>query len=450
MFWPRLLKLLLLLSAWAALAWSQYHEYVTERDLARQTLERQAATIRNAVVGGIRSHRRLGHFFPDQLQGLLDELARADDVLALAVTAADRSLTLSAGDLPRLDLETESAPQEAWEPQGFHLVSAFALPPDTGGPPGGPGGGPGPGAGRGFGRGKRWQAEAEGPFASGGQFRVHLLLDRAPADAQALRAARLRTLLALAGGLVLVFAAWVWRATVRLVEARGRAQVLEAEARHLRQLSQAAAGLAHETRNPLGLVRGWAQRLAGADLPSPEQRQQAAALVEECDRVTARLNQFLAFARPRQPQPTAVPLAALAAELATLLEPDLETKHLRIDASSVPADCRLQADRELLRQALFNMVGNAIEFAPEQGTIEIRWASGQDNRGRVEVADRGPGVPTEAVPSLFAPYFTTRPNGTGLGLAIVQQIALAHGWEVGYTPRPGGGAIFWLAVPRAA
>jgi signal transduction histidine kinase len=60
------------------------------------------------------------------------------------------------------------------------------------------------------------------------------------------------------------------------------------------------------------------------------------------------------------------------------------------------------------------------------------------------VADRGPGVAADAVPRLFSPYFTTRVTGTGLGLAIVRRIATAHGWEVGYTPRPGGGAIFWL------
>ncbi|MHB8969155.1 MAG: ATP-binding protein [Pirellulaceae bacterium] len=69
---------------------------------------------------------------------------------------------------------------------------------------------------------------------------------------------------------------------------------------------------------------------------------------------------------------------------------------------------------------------------------------GRDGRLRTEVADRGPGVSNEIVDTLFAPYFTTRIGGTGLGLAIVRRIAAAHSWEVSYTPRPGGGAIFWL------
>jgi signal transduction histidine kinase len=69
---------------------------------------------------------------------------------------------------------------------------------------------------------------------------------------------------------------------------------------------------------------------------------------------------------------------------------------------------------------------------------------GRTGRWRIDVADRGPGVPSELAEKLFAPYFTTRAGGTGLGLAIVRRIAAAHGWDAGFTPRPGGGAIFYV------
>ena len=98
----------------------------------------------------------------------------------------------------------------------------------------------------------------------------------------------------------------------------------------------------------------------------------------------------------------------------------------------------------MLRQALFNLAQNAIHFSPEGGSVEISVATGEDGRGRIEVADRGPGVPAEAVDSLFSPYFTTRSDGTGLGLAIVARIAAAHGWRLEYAPRAGGGSIFRL------
>ncbi|MDZ7617426.1 MAG: ATP-binding protein, partial [Patescibacteria group bacterium] len=101
-------------------------------------------------------------------------------------------------------------------------------------------------------------------------------------------------------------------------------------------------------------------------------------------------------------------------------------------------------DRELLRQILFNLLQNAIEFSPEGSTVEIGLRRGHDGRYRLEVADLGSGVPAELAGKLFTPYFTTRKEGAGLGLAIVRRIALAHGWRVGYQPRAGGGAIFWM------
>ncbi len=202
--------------------------------------------------------------------------------------------------------------------------------------------------------------------------------------------------------------------------------------------------MAHETRNPLGLIRGWTQRLSQSNLASDEQKRQAKAVIEECDRVTSRINQFLAFARPCKPKLDSVDISKVLDELAVLLEPDLGAKSLSLDFDALPQGETVRADRELLRQALFNLVQNAVHFAPDGGVIEIAMCSGQDGGKRIEVADRGPGVDAEAVELLFTPYFTTRSDGTGLGLAIVRRIASAHGWQAGYTPRPGGGAIFWL------
>ena len=127
-----------------------------------------------------------------------------------------------------------------------------------------------------------------------------------------------------------------------------------------------------------------------------------------------------------------------------LLEPDLDAKQLRLRCDGDAPGRTIRADREMLRQALFNLVRNAIEFSPPQAEVEIRLGPGENGRYRIEVADRGPGMPPEQVDALFTPYFTMRPDGTGLGLAIVRRIAAGHGWESGYRPRLGGGAVFWL------
>jgi signal transduction histidine kinase len=269
-----------------------------------------------------------------------------------------------------------------------------------------------------------------------------LLLDRSNTDRLCRRSAWMHALIAAGGGLVIFCVALAWQATVRLAEARGQTRVLKAEARHLRDLGQAAAGLAHETRNPLGVIRGFTQQLTQSGQLADPQLRKAQAVVEECDRVTAQINQFLTFARPREPKLAAVDPDAVIDELALLLEPDLEPKRLRIRHTAAAPSLTLQADRDMLRQALFNLVQNAVAFSPAGETIDLAVRKGEGGSVWIQVGDRGPGVAEDAVGSLFTPYFTTRAEGTGLGLAIVRRIAKAHGWRVDYRPRDGGGAWF--------
>jgi two-component system, NtrC family, sensor histidine kinase HydH len=312
----------------------------------------------------------------------------------------------------------------------------------------GPGMGMGMGMGMGRGRMQRMAEDSdreEGPFAKGGSFVAALLLDRDRTDALCRRAAWLRFTVAAAGGLVVLCVGLVWRATVRLAEAHGRAVVLEIETRHLRDLGRAAAGLAHETRNPLGLIRGWTQRWADSPGLSADQRQQAQAVIEECDRVTVRINQFLAFARSAKPNWETVDIRDLVNELQVLLSPDLDAKKLVLQSDLPEKDAFVEADREMFRQALFNLLQNAIQFSPDGETVSISLSTDPQGSRQIEIADRGLGVSAASASSLFTPYFTTRSGGTGLGLAIVRSITLVHDWITGYSPRPGGGSVFWIS-----
>ena len=433
MQWQRAIGLGGLVLALAALAAWQWDEYGHECALARHTVSGSAQSVMNALVGGVQSHRRLGPFFSQQIQGVLDGLVQSEDLLAVALVSEDGKPLLSAGEAHRLVLAPPFQSGEYWETAGLRLVRRFQLPSETGGPGGGPG------------RGRRWRMELEessSPFTPGATVAAMLLVDRQGADLACSHAAVLRGSVVGAGWLVVLCVAMVWRATVRLAEARGKQRTLEIEARHLRDLSQAAAGLAHETRNPLGLIRGWTQRLAESLTASSEDRRQARAVVEECDRVTARINQFLAFARPSEPEMEPFDPAEVVAELAVILEPDLAARQVTLRPMATGTTVR--ADREMFRQALFNLLQNAVQASPEHATVEVSAARGRRGTVKLEVADRGAGVPNAVVDKLFIPYFTTRPGGTGLGLAIVRRIAAAHGWDAGYTPRAGGGALFWL------
>jgi signal transduction histidine kinase len=157
--------------------------------------------------------------------------------------------------------------------------------------------------------------------------------------------------------------------------------------------------------------------------------------------LTARINQFLAFAKPPACRPEPVVLTQLFDELAMLLQPDLDEKRVALKLALCDKCSTVTADRELLRQAMFNLLQNAISFSPAGETVLLATVP-EPSGCRVEISDRGPGVDPEDVASLFTPYFTTRSDGTGLGLAIVRQISNLHGWQVRYRPRDGGGATF--------
>ena len=436
MKWKRGVTWILLLSVWAGLAVWQWSEYNRARRLAFDELGRQAVTVSGALVGGIRTHRGMGRFFEDNLQEAVDDVVDSELVVAAAIREAeDGKLLASGGEMELLDADEEARRQASVFP--FH--DKFELQPHTGGSRGGRGQG---------GRGPFWlrdqEPETNNAVPATRVFHAVLLLDAKPTETRCRQEARLRALVVIAGCLVLFSVALVWRATVRTAEARGRARLFQTETRHLRDLSQAAAGLAHETRNPLSLIRGWTQRLADSCSDRPEYREQAQAIMEECDRVTARINQFLTFARPSDPKIENVAVGEVVDELVALMEPMLDAKSLSLDGHAIDPDHTIRADREMFRQALFNFAQNAVQFSSDGGTIEICVHRAPGGRNRIEVSDRGQGVADEAVESLFTPYFTTRPDGTGLGLAIVRRIAIAHGWQAGYAPREGGGSVFWL------
>ena len=105
----------------------------------------------------------------------------------------------------------------------------------------------------------------------------------------------------------------------------------------------------------------------------------------------------------------------------------------------------IEADEQLLRQALFNLVLNAIQAVGENGRIQIVTQKISASEAAVKMRDDGPGVPPERRQEIFKPYFTTNQKGTGLGLAVVQQIVLAHGWEIECLANEPKGAVFRIS-----
>jgi signal transduction histidine kinase len=214
----------------------------------------------------------------------------------------------------------------------------------------------------------------------------------------------------------------------------------------LKEMNFAAAGLAHETKNPLNIIRGLAQMISKRPDAAPEVREKSRGIVDEADRVTAQLNDFINFSRPREVRRATVPLNSAVGEVVRALSHDVEDKAIKMTvADNLPS---IEADEQLLRQALFNLLLNATQAVERGGEIHIASARNGANEATLDISDNGPGVPAESRTDIFKPYFTATQKGTGLGLAVVQQIVLAHGWEIECLPNDPRGAVFRISHLR--
>jgi len=259
----------------------QYREFRHEDAATRTALERQSESLAQALCAGIRSHRRMERFLDAQMQDVLDQLLHGPNVRAALIEDARRERLAAAGVVESLAPERQSA---LWQPSGLQTTQSLTVALEA----------------VGGGRGPMWRRDelAATESAAPKEFAVTLLVDRRPADAAVARAARQRIFTTLAGLAALAGIAWAWRAQARGWRMQAQAELLRAESQRLRKLGEAAAGLAHETRNPQGVIRGNLQALAQrGDAPTAP----LGVLIEECDRIASRINRFLAFARPPRP-----------------------------------------------------------------------------------------------------------------------------------------------------
>jgi signal transduction histidine kinase len=259
---------------------------------------------------------------------------------------------------------------------------------------------------------------------------VHWFLVTIPTDALRTELAadlRLRILVLVGALFACVPLGLAWRGFRRSSELQIQLVRSQETTNRLRELNVTAAGLVHETKNPLNLIRGLSQMI-GRKAGIPEEvRDTAAKITEEADRVAGRLNQFLAYARPVGPVPKRIDLNALVQSMFDVLSVDREEKDIILKLTG--PQLYISADEDMMRQTLFNLLLNAVQAVPDHGRVEVRLIADSDKTARMEVRDNGPGVPEKDREEVFRPYVTTSEHGTGLGLAVVRQIALAHHWE---------------------
>ena len=234
-----------------------------------------------------------------------------------------------------------------------------------------------------------------------------------------------------------------------LLRDRTRMKKLENDLEHSRRLAAVgrfAAGMAHEIRNPLSSLKGFAQyfqqKLAGEE-PAASY---AGTMVSEADRLNRVINDMLYLARPRELNLSSVNLEDLFSQVRQLLHMDLQTGKVRVVQDA--GDIHLQADADLLKQALINLVLNSLQAVEEgKGQITLK-ASKLDKMARIDVADNGCGMEEKTLRQASEPFFSTRDSGSGLGLAIVQRIVRDHSGSMDISSEPGKGTRVSLYLPQ--
>lgn len=261
-----------------------------------------------------------------------------------------------------------------------------------------------------------------------------------------LQAARKDVLtLAMAAGLVLALAAagaasLFWRRKVAALQAEVARQ------ERLAAMGTLAAGVAHEIRNPLSSIKGFATYFRARFEPGSKDRELAEVMIGEADRLNRVVTELLELTRPSELRLADTNPAELLAHAVKLVEGDCRSRGIDV-ATRCDGAPRVPLDADRMLQALLNLLLNAVQSMPDGGVLTV---SAQAVRDRLElrVADTGSGIPREDLERVFDPYFTTKNQGTGLGLATVRTIVEAHGGRVRIVSEPGRGTEVTLDLPR--
>jgi signal transduction histidine kinase len=235
----------------------------------------------------------------------------------------------------------------------------------------------------------------------------------------------------------------------RLIEEKLRLERELAERERMAQLGQMAASVSHNLRNPLSSMKTVLQvQLENPGLPL-DVRRDCALVVEQIDRMSAKLTQLLRYAKPSV-NGDRVAAVNLTKQTVALFGRDAERRNVRLESEYPVGEVSVLASEDALSEVLSNLIVNAIEAQPEGGRLRVSlWPKG--DRLEVVVEDDGPGISPELRAKIFQPYFTTKASGTGLGLSIVaRRVDEMNGTVACESPvRNGKGTRFRLSLPLA-
>lgn len=244
-----------------------------------------------------------------------------------------------------------------------------------------------------------------------------------------------------------VFSSWIPEKGIicflRDVTKLRQLEAMVARSERLKELGTMAAALAHEIRNPLGGIQGFASLLYQDLKDDPKRREMLTAILEGTQTLSRLVTSVLHYARPIELHVATTDLQTTVEEACRLLGPTPQ-RSLRVEAPLKPLWVLI--DAPLVKLALLNLVQNGLQVTPEGGELLLQ-IHAENRWGCVKISDQGPGIPPAHREKIFTPFFTTKAEGTGLGLSEADRIVQAHGGTI-TVESSHAGSIFTLKVPQ--
>jgi signal transduction histidine kinase len=218
------------------------------------------------------------------------------------------------------------------------------------------------------------------------------------------------------------------------------------QAERLSTVGEVAAHVAHEIRNPLVCIGGFARSLYKEIKDDDPKKGKLQIILDEVERLERYLRDTLTFIRPLVPEFRPTDLVALIQETFQMLSSEIDKSKVQIELSLMKNSPLLEIDPDQIRQVLLNIFRNALEAMPDGGQLTVS-SNFSDGFYTISVADTGVGIDKQNMEKLFTAFFTTKSTGSGLGLTISSQIINNHGGTIGLSSQPGVGTVFHITLP---
>jgi two-component system sensor histidine kinase HydH len=243
-------------------------------------------------------------------------------------------------------------------------------------------------------------------------------------------------------GVLLLFLAQNYR----IAEIHALRRELE-ENRRLATVGRLAAGVAHEIRNPLSSIKGFATYFKEKYKTTDKDQEVATIMIQEVDRLDRVVGQLLDFSRPLRLHLQSVALKPLLEDALRLVTRQSRDARVALALDLPDATLHVTVDADKMRQVVLNLLLNALDAMSAGGQLRVAAVRKGRHDLQITIADTGKGIDANDRPHIFEPYYSTKKSGTGLGLAIVRNIVKAHRGDITVDSRPGGGTAVRITLP---